>query len=442
MKLVNARKQLLVLLILMGWSTIQAQEVWTLKQCIDTAQVNNKNLQINRNNIAIGEQRQKEAKSNLIPKLTANADYKYFIELPHQLMPMSIFNPAIPEGQYKEVQFGVPHNINANLQLAMPLYNPQVYGGVQSTKIASQLADLQYQKTEEQTYFEISNIYYNAQILHHQLDFIDSNLVNLERLLKNIELLHEQLLATGTDVNKVKLQTQQLITQRENLSNKYNQVLNALKLNMGIALEKEITVENDVLFPILVEYATKSNLDIQMIQTKNKLLGTELKTLNRSRYLPSLNLIASYGTSGYGYDRSPNEFLNFYTVGFAGIQFTYPLFNGMVTQRKINQKKLELSNNELQSELITEKSKIEIENAIQQRAVAQKTIALTEDQIELAQTIYDQTLLQQKQGTASLTDILLADNALREAQQGYLNAIIDYLKADLELKQLTGNFGN
>ena len=50
-----------------------------------------------------------------------------------------------------------------------------------------------------------------------------------------------------------------------------------------------------------------------------------------------------------------------------------------------------------------------------------------------------QTVLQQKQGTASLTDVLLADNALREAQQNYLNAVIDFLKADLELKKLTGS---
>jgi len=34
---------------------------------------------------------------------------------------------------------------------------------------------------------------------------------------------------------------------------------------------------------------------------------------------------------------------------------------------------------------------------------------------------------------------LLADNALREAQQTYINAVIEYLKADLELKKLTGN---
>jgi OMF family outer membrane factor len=71
--------------------------------------------------------------------------------------------------------------------------------------------------------------------------------------------------------------------------------------------------------------------------------------------------------------------------------------------------------------------------------VAKKFVESTTEQVELAKTIYESTTLQQKQGNASLNDILLADNALRESQQNYLAAIIDYLKADLELKKLTGN---
>ena len=80
-----------------------------------------------------------------------------------------------------------------------------------------------------------------------------------------------------------------------------------------------------------------------------------------------------------------------------------------------------------------------IENARLQRAVSMKTVQTAQEQIEMAQNIYDQMLLQQKQGVASITDVLLADNALREAQQSYLSAIIDLLKADLELKKTTGN---
>ena len=438
MKLVNIHKHTLLLFLIIGVHTVKAQ-VWAMQQCIDTAQVHNKNLQMSRNNIAIGEQREKEAKANLIPKVTANADYKYFTNLPYQLMPLSTFNPTAPEGQFKEAQFGVPHNINANLQLSMPLYNPQVYGAIQTTKIASELTKLQYQKTEEQIYFEISNLYYNAQILHHQLAFIDSNLINAEKLLKNMQLLNEQLLAKGTDVSKVKLQVSQLTTQKETIKSKYEQVLNALKFAMGISIEQNLQIEPNIQYHNTNEYTPASTLDIRIIKTQNRLLSSELSTLNKSRFLPSLNLIGMYGTTGFGYDKQPNDFLKFYPIGFAGIQLSYPLFNGTVTQRKINQKRFEILNSEIQFELNTEQNNMQVENAKLQIMVTKKSVETTTEQIELAQTIYEQTLLQQKQGTANLTDVLLADNGLREAQQTYLNAVIEYLKADLELKKLTGN---
>jgi OMF family outer membrane factor len=440
--LVNTHKLFVIPLMFIGWNTVQAQEVWALKQCIDTAQVHNKTLQINRNNISISEQREKEAKANLIPKVTANADYKYFMELPMQLMPVNALNPQAPEGQFRDLQFGVPHNINANVQLAMPLYNPQVYGVIENTKIANELTQLQFQKSEEQVLYDITTLYYNAQILKHQLDFLESNLINTQKLLKNIELLKEQLLAKGTDVSKVKLQAEQLNTQRENIHNKYISILNALKLNIGISLERNITVVSEIEQQTLTENNVENILDLKIIQTQNKLLNSELSTLNKSRFLPSLNLIASYGTTGFGYDKTPNDFLKFYPIGFAGLQLTYPLFNGTVTQRKINQKKLEISNNELQAQLIGDKNKMETENALRQRTIAQQTVINTENQITLAQSIYEQTVLQQKQGTTTLTDVLLADNALREAQQNYLSAVIDYLKADLELKKLTGTIKN
>lgn len=440
MKLVNIHKQFIMLLFTtIAFQSAQAQ-AWSLQQCIDTALVQNKNLQMGRNNISIGEQKSKEANANLIPKVTANADYKYFTNLPYQLMPLSTFNPTAPEGQFKEAQFGVPHNINANLQLSMPLYNPQVYGAIQTTKIASELTELQYKKTEEQIYFEISNLYYNAQILYHQLAFIDSNLINSERLLSNIQLLNQQLLAKGTEVSKVKLQVSQLITLKENINSKYEQVLNVLKFSMGISIEQNLQIEPTIQYQNTIEYSSSSTLDISISKTQILLISSELSTLNKSRFFPSLHLIGTYGTAGFGYDKQPNDFLKFYPIGFAGIQLSYPLFNGTVTQRKINQKRLEIQNSELQLGLLTEQNNMQVENAKLQKIVAKKSVETTTEQIKLAQTIYDQTLLQQKQGTANLTDVLLADNALREAQQAYLTAVIDYLKADLELKKLTGNF--
>jgi OMF family outer membrane factor len=439
MKLVNIHKPCLVLLlIVIGFQSVQAQ-VWSLQQCIDTAQVYNKKLQVNRNDIAIGEQREKEAKANLNPKVTANADYKYFTNLPYQLLPLNALNPAAPEGEFRAAQFGVPHNINLSLQLSMPLYNPQLYGAIQTTKIASEWIELQYQKLEEQIFFDISNLYYNAQILHHQLAFIDSNLINAEQLFKNMQLLNEQLLVKGTDVSKVKFQVAQLTSQKVGVKSKYEQVLNALKFTIGLSLENNLQIETNILYENSFEYSSLSTLDFRMAIIKNRWLGLELNTLNKSRYLPSLNLFANYGTTGFGYNGKPNGFLDFYPIGFAGIQLSYPLFSGTVTERKINQKALELKNNELQMGLINEQNYLQVENAKLQRKTAKNTVETLTEQIHLAQIIYEQTIVQQKLGTATLTDILLADNSLREAQQTYLSAVIDYLKADLELKKFTGN---
>ena len=113
-----------------------------------------------------------------------------------------------------------------------------------------------------------------------------------------------------------------------------------------------------------------------------------------------------------------------------------------VAVRKIDQKKIELRNNQLTAALIQDRTKMQITNNQLQRGSTFRALETTQQQIKLAQTIYNNTNLQQAQGIASLTEVLLADNALREAQQANVNAIIEYLKADLELKKLTGNISN
>jgi OMF family outer membrane factor len=436
MKRVNIHTLIFLLGFGFPFSSFSQSEVWTLEQCIDTALANNRSLQIKRNNILLSQEKQGEAKANLIPKIMLNADYKYFTNLPYQLLPLSVFGG--PEGQFKEAQFGVPHNLNANLQLTMPLYNAQVFGGIKMSESAIELQELQHQKSEEQTVFEISNIYYNLLLIKQQLAFLDSNKTNAAQLLKTTRLLKEHLMAKGTDVSKVELQMAQLENQQIIVQSKREQLFAALKFAMGVSDETNLEIDLNMNIEMEKKYISRLSLDAQLIGTQNKLMKTELSMLKNSR-LPSLALFGTYGITGYGYDKKPNNFLNFYPIGFAGIQLQYPLFNGTITQRKISQKNIELTNLQLQTELVNDQTDLQIKNALLQRSAAAQSIENTRIQIEWAKSIYNQTLLQNKNGVASLTDIILTDNALREAQQSYINATIDYLKADLELKKSTSN---
>lgn len=431
-------KIILLLLFAIGLQSLKAQEL-SLKECVDKALVNNKQLKIDENNLRSSKEKEKEVKANLLPKISAAIDYKYFFDQPTQLMPAKAFNPMAPEWQFNAAQFGVPHNINANIQFGMPLYNAKLLNGIKTTKIAQELRELQFQKSKEAVTETVTNLYYNAQVIKNQIDFITGNIVNSTKLLNNLKLLKEQKLATGTDVNKIDLQVKQLATTKQLLESKYQQVINGLKLNMGMVNE-QFDVIAKVNYQQINNYTPQTITDVKMVETKKKLTDSEIKSLKKEM-IPSVMLYGSYGQTGYGYDKKPNEFLDWYPTSFVGLKVDIPVWD-FTRSHKIKQKRIENETADLQLSLLNDKNTVEIANTKLQIGVAQSTIANSTENIALAQKVYDSVLLQNKEGIASLTDVLMADNNLRQEQQNYLTAVIDYLKADITLKKLTGNLFN
>lgn len=432
-------KLLMVLTILIFTTNSEAQN-WSLKQCIDTALVHNKTLKIAQGDIEIANERNKEAKGGLVPKLYGNVDYRYYTDLPYQLLPASVFGG--PAGIYKEAQFGVPHNLNANLTLDVPLYNPQAIGAITISKRAKELNQIQFQQTEEQVVFDVSNLYYNAQLVSNQIVFIKNGLSNSEKLLSNIQLLYSQQMVKGTDVDKIKLQQSQLNTQLSKANAQYQQILNLLKLQLGITPSRLITIEETFSTSSeVVKYTSKPTSDILLFNTKERLLKSELKTLKLS-HLPSFSLYGTYGTTGFGNYSGTNDFFKTYPIGFAGVKMSWMIFSGTTLEYKVFQKREEIKQNTIRLELLNDKQNVQIENAQMQYEVANSNLLNAKSQLTLAETIYSKTLIQQKEGVASLTDVLLTDNTQKEAQHNYLSALVDVMKADLELKKVSGNILN
>lgn len=426
-----------ILVLLLSSMNLHGQ-TWTLEQCIDSAHANNQRVAIAENNQELSVLRHKEVRANLLPKISINGEYKYFIELPYQLMPMSVFGG--PDGQFREAQFGVPHNINANAMLQVPIYSSGLLGNINKLETSQEIVEMEVQKTYDQIYFEVSNVYRNAQLLKSQMVFIDSTIINTERIKKSLELLTEQKLANQNDVKKLELKVSTLRSYRATLRVKLQQIYNALQLLTGSSTSFE--VEENILMMDLTQYEDNGNKDIEIIQLQQEIINIDLKSLKRSKYIPDVGFVATYGTQGFGYDQSPNQFLNFYPIGYAGIRFSYPIFNGTATNKKIDQKDLELENLRLKEELIKDAQQVEIENAVLRLENAFSNVTLAEQHVELAQSIYEQEEKKHKQGLISVNDLMIAQNELIQNQQSYLQSIAEYLAVDLELKKLTNNISN
>ncbi len=428
-------KNTMMLLLLLWSSAMFSQEVLTLQECVDKAIKHSKQLKMAENNIEKATYQRKEILSNLWPKINGTVDYKYYFDLPTQLMPAKAFNPMAPEWQFKPAQFGVPHNINANVQVGMPLFNPDLISGLKISKVAIELQELNYQKSKEDTYVLISNLYYNAQIIKNQIEFTEKNINNLNKLLQDLKLFYEQKMVTKNDVDKVALQVSKLDVNLKMLHQKYDEIRNALKLNMGVSNDFEVS--SNIINPEPKTYMPKSNTNELLLEKKIELSDNEIKKLKRSR-LPRLSAFGSYGSIGYGYDEKPHDFLDFYDVSLVGVKLEIPVFD-FSKRRQIQQKKIDKENARLQLDLVKEKNAMDIKNARQKLAVQLQIIQNQKEQMALAKSVYDKTLLQHKQELVSLSDVLLAENEMIKAQQDYLSSIVTYLKTDLELKKLTGN---
>ena len=209
---------------------------------------------------------------------------------------------------------------------------------------------------------------------------------------------------------------------------------------MGRDLSAPLSVPKDIEHESRADYPVSPSVDARIVQVQNRLLLNELDLLRKSK-LPTVSIVANYGLTGFGYFKQPDPFFKVFPIGFIGAQASYPIWN-RTTHYKIAQKEVEVTGNRLQSEQVQAQYDLQITNAILQKNTAQGNIPATQQQIILANSVFQQTLVQQQQGMATIADILLADNALREAQTNYLNALVEYLKADLELKKASGSIKN
>lgn len=419
--------------LLLTIAPVQAQ-VMSLQQCIDSAMVNERRIRMSETDMQIANERTGELRGALLPKLRGVVDYKYYTDLPYQLMPASIFGG--PAGMYREIQFGTPQNIAASLALQIPLYDPSSFSAVQVGKEAAAMAAIQHERTREDVVMEVSAVYYNAQILQSRLAFLDSNVVNAAALVRTLELLHGQALARQTDVDRIALQRDQLTTQRTQVQGQYEQVLDGLKILTGMPLNGSLSVDTTAPEKELTNTATGTTMQRRMADQALRLKNAELRTLKRAR-LPGISGQGMYGTTGFGPLEADDHF-NFYPIGYLGLQLQVPIFQGTILAHRIKSKKFELQRTELQRDALLDKENVERRSAQRQLTIAEQVITNNTAQLVLAERIRRSTMAQHAQGMATVPDLILAEQSEHEAQMNYLNALVDLRKAQLELQRLNG----
>ena len=241
------------------------------------------------------------------------------------------------------------------------------------------------------------------------------------------------------------MQLTNLQTEKEKVINSIKNGYNGLKVLIGMPVQDSLVLtesldENSIKDGALenAEYKYTDRKDYQLLGFANKLNEYNIKRYQLSQ-LPTLSFTASYSKQA-----QRNEFNFFkkggdwFTASYIGFNLSIPIFKGFSTKAKIAKAKLELQ--QLKNTMGNLQIKIDsdVEAAKNNFANAVNTMGYQKKNMQLAETVYNQSKKKYEIGTGSATEINASQTDLKTAQTNYINALYDAAIAKTDLLKATG----
>ena len=244
---------------------VQAQEL-SLNQLLDAALKNNFDVQSAQLDEKKTNARIDEVKSNLLPSVTVQGDYRRYIKIPGQVVPGSAFGG--PEGTYTTLAFGLPYNLSTTAQVTQALYNPSVRYALKAANLNRELTSLSTVKTKEDVAYNVTDAYYSLVTVVQQMAFLDSNLLSLDRLYKVSDLLYQNQLGQRVDKDRIMINKTTTETQLATLKDNYQQLVNLLKYYTGVLQSEPLRIAvsvSEVMLPSDNSFDEKRRTDVMLL---------------------------------------------------------------------------------------------------------------------------------------------------------------------------------
>ncbi|MEL7001829.1 MAG: TolC family protein [Bacteroidota bacterium] len=359
------------------------------------------------------------------------------------MIDLSTFDPTIPEGTEGEVTFQQAYDGNLVFGVRQLIFDGSFFVGLQAARTFKELSTKDHIKQQIDVIEAVSKAYYTALVTKERLELLDVNFNRLDSLLKETEVLFDAGFAEKIDVSRLKVQYNNLKVQLDNTREVLGLSYDLLKYQMGMPITEEVGL-SDKLEEVRLDKITESEfryndrIEYSQLQTNLELTNLDVRN-NKAQYLPNL-----YANFNYGYNTQTSESSQWFTTdrwlnfGFVGISLNVPIFDGFEKRSRIQQNKLQVQQIQNSFKLLENTINLEVRQAQVDINNALDNMVAQKENMDLARQVYDVTRIKFQEGVGSSTDVLEADEDLKEAQTNYYNAVYDALIAKVDLQKAYG----
>lgn len=438
---------LTIIFSLLFFSGTQAQTdtlVLNRSIALEMALQNNPAVSIARLEKAKAEAKLNQTRGNLLPSLNASGSYtrnlkKQVIFFPEDMAPLF--------GGSTALEVGNDNSYMAGLQLALPIYNPAIYAGIDAARTEQRIAEENFKTQTIELSYNVQKAWYDLLLAKESYDVISKSFENAKDNLDNIRQLHAQGLVAEYDLIRAEVQTENIRPDVLQAQNIYDLSLSFLKILIGTDDNITLVVEGNLLesaeemlstFNITTaERSLQNNPDFINLGLQRELVLKQSESLKAS-VMPSVAAV-----SNYMYLTEANDFkfgdYRWVNTASAGLQVSIPIFRGFTNRNQVKQLEIGARQLQLQQDYLKDNLNTELGNILRNMDLALEKAANARKNVELAQRGYDISRIRYDSGQGTLLEVNDSDVALTRAKFNLLMAEHELLVAKIQYDRFTGS---
>lgn len=430
-----------VFTLLLFVGTVSAQEnfSFSLQECIDYALEYNQNVKNAAFEKEIADTQVKETTGLGLPQVNISSGLNYNYEI------QQVFLPPFDDPQGEDVPFAFSQAYDGNIVLGASqlLFDGTFFVGLQAARTVRELSSKAHIKTQIDVAEAVSKAYYNVLVTKERLNLLAVNYGRLDSLLKDTQALYENGFAEKIDVNRIKVQFNNLKVQVDNTEKLMALSHDLLKFQMGMSLANSLTLTDkleQVDFAVIEQdnFSYDDRIEYSQLQTNLNLVNLDMKR-NKVQRLPAL-----YASFNYGYNTNAGQSSQLFEsdrwldFGALGLSLSVPVFDGMMRSARIQRTKIQAKQIQQSFDLLENSIDLEINQSKVNLSTAIDNMVAQKENMELAEEIFNVSRIKYEEGVGSNLEVTNADADYKEAQTNYYDALYAALVAKVELEKAYG----
>lgn len=428
-----------------------AQSSFSLDEAIAYGKSHNTAYMNAGHDVAIAQETVNQTLALGLPQISASGNYQQYLTVPGSWIKNSFSTqPGAPE--YIFLQFQQAYTSSANLSVNQLIFDGTYFVGLKASKEFVNLSQLQENLSEQSLKSSITKAYILVASLQKNQEFIQANKANINQSLQEMRALNKEGFTETLDVQRLELNYRNIVLQEEKLNMGIAMALNALKLQMGYPMNDELNISlnleqlNSSMSSIDAElnnFNPSTRLEYQLLN-QSILLSEMDKKRYQMGYIPQLVGFYQHQETTqrpefnfFQSNLTPNN--NWVPSNAIGLSMRLTLFDGLKTPAKLREidHKIEKGQNDLSQ--FQNAAWLQYQNAKRSYELNLTQAEIQKESLDLAQDIYNKSLLKLKEGVGSSLEVTQAETELKAAQNNYLNAIYDLVLSKVDLKTAYGS---